>query len=552
MLGRQRVEWTDNEGEMNSIQIDTGVPQGEPLSMLLFAIGIDRVVQDFEKREGVHMTAYADDVVMVLDNPENIIEMMNEFENMSKECGLSINFKKTKIGTKCKFNEEIENELKEKGIQIIDIMNDNLEYVGLPITISEKREEEVLEKHVKEYIETTKKLWNYIIPTQMKYHLQKLCLDSKLTHIMKAIPVRRGKLGKWMDSMQKEIEACWRPFIPGSDTKYARLPTRYYGLGLMNLKDRRIIGRNQWEQKEKLKKGEQEKLKDVTAEYYLNKMKKWVNKGLVQNIDIIKIPQESNLSLSQPPSTGIHRLSESAFKTMLVLRYCTSEMEHIFRSLNNPPTIKCLKHNQINMTVQHAITCNKIGISEAIRRHDAIVSKVAGLLMRKKKIISNVKRENYTTKQKANKVMGKGKRADITYLWKGVDEHSVDVKITSSWSDKAGNAVNRALGAKEREYKGEERLHIILFDTAGNVAKESLEYLKSIGAGRSELREMQKIILEFTSMRINTLAEQGKQNDYKEAREKQRNERRNKSRQKKNKKKQSNLLQCGAGELNCI
>ena len=56
-----------------------------------------------------------------------------------------------------------------------------------------------------------------------------------------------------------------------------------------------------------------------------------------------------------------------------------------------------------------------------------------------------------------------------------------------------------------------------MFDTAGNATSETLEYLKKIGAGVNEIREIQTIILEFTSKGIYGLAEDGKQREYKEA-----------------------------------
>ena len=48
---------------------------------------------------------------------------------------------------------------------------------------------------------------------------------------------------------------------------------------------------------------------------------------------------------------------------------------------------------------------------------------------------------------------------------------------------------------------------------------ETLEYLKKIGAGVNEIREIQTIILDFTAKAIYGLAEEGKQREYKEAQE---------------------------------
>ena len=162
--------------------------------------------------------------------------------------------------------------------------------------------------------------------------------------------------------------------------------------------------------------------------------------------------------------------------------------------------------------------------------------------------MSKVRNETYSQSQKEQKEAGKGKRADILYNI-GPVEHSVDVKITSSWTDKGGNAINRAWTTKKGQYGNEPRLHIVLFDTVGNVAKESLEFLRNIGVDNGELREIQKIILEYTSGRVLTIAERVKQKDFKDARKKARNRRRESARMKKKALKDGSL-QCVTGELN--
>ena len=161
--------------------------------------------------------------------------------------------------------------------------------------------------------------------------------------------------------------------------------------------------------------------------------------------------------------------------------------------------------------------------------------------------MSKVRNETYSQTQKEQKEAGKGKRADILYNIGSV-EHSVDVKITSSWTDKGGNAINRAWTSKQGQYGKEPRVHIVLFDTVGNVAKESLDFLREIGVDNGELREIQRIILEYTSGRVLTLAERGKQKDYKDARKKARNERRKSARMRK-KALQDGSSQGGTGEL---
>lgn len=534
-LAKQKIEWLDEDNNVKRMNIETGVPQGEPLSMLLFALGVDRLVQQFESMEGVHMTAYADDIVMVLENSEQVIQKIEEFEVEARKCGLVLNSKKTKVGIVGDLSNEAKQVLKEREVQVYDLEREYMEYVGLPITLSSDKEEEAIKKCVMGCVQKTKMLWEMKIPLQMKYHLQKLCIDSMILHMLKVAPMRSKEEMKWMEEAQEELDECWKTQIPNSETKYARLPVKYYGLGLLNLKDRRQVTREQWEEKEAVRRGERKKnggkMRNVVEDYYKRKADKWISMGLIQNLDITKIPYVSNISLSQPPYSGFQRLSDTAFQLLLTLRYCSDSMDYLFGSLTTPPSTKCIGHPEVPMTIQHAVTCCKVGRSETIRRHNSLVSKVSGLLMRKYGY-EHVHVESYSERQKAKKMMGKGKRADIKYLVKGV-EHSVDVKVTSSWSQRDGNAVTRALGAKKLEYSGEPNVHIVLFDTVGNATAESIKYLGEIGARRDDLREMQKIVLEFTSDKVKVLAERGKNIDFKEAREKRRKEARNERRRKK-------------------
>ena len=388
----------------------------------------------------------------------------------------------------------------------------------MPVTLSKEVEEEMISERVNECVEMTKKLWEENIPMQMKFHLQKVCVDSTIIHILKAAPMRKEE---WMNKAQIEMEKSWGKDIPELKGIYARIPTRYYGLGMLNLKDRRFIVRSQWEQRMKrIKENNKEKPEDIEKEYYEKKIQKWKDKGLIPKFDINKVPKESNYSISRPPNMGTHRLSDKAFRLMLVLRYCSKELDNIFQSLEEHSKMKCPQHKDTDLSVQHAITCNKISKREKIRRHNMIAWKISGILMRSK-LTFKVKRETYSTQQ-INKNQNQRKRADIIFHTKPDIEHSVDVKVTTSWATKSGNNVTRALGSKKAEYNGERNLHIMLFDTAGNATKETIDFLRKYGTGADDIREIQKIILEYTAHGVYSLAEEGKQREYREWRGKQR------------------------------
>ena len=106
----------------------------------------------------------------------------------------------------------------------------------------------------------------------------------------------------------------------------------------------------------------------------------------------------------------------------------------------------------------------------------------------------------------------KGHRADITYRFDKV-KHSIDVVVTSSDNDNCGNNVTRAFGAKEREYGIERNLHIVLFDTSGNIMEESYRFLTTLGVRSSDLRTMQRIIYECTKLKVDAVIEDAKYNN---------------------------------------
>lgn len=519
MLRRQKIEWEGEDGKIRTMSIETGVPQGEPLAMLLFALGVDKIIQDFNQMEDVTMTAYADDIIMVIQDNDKMLEMIENFEKVAKEHGLSCNASKMKIGVTVGIPEDIMNKLNEKEIKVLNLKEEMMEYVGLPITLSEEKEEQFIREKVQECVKTTKDLWENRVPLQMKYHLQKLCVDSTLTHIMKVAPMRDEK---WMTEIQNELEQCWSKYLPVMKEKYARIPTKYYGLGMLNIKDRRYIIRKQWENRNKRKENKDEPRIDVEYVYYKEKIRKWAEKGLIQNINVDSVPKESNYSLARPPDNVIHRMSDEAFRLLITLRYCSREMDDIYSELNSDKRRMCPTHKDTPLDIQHTITCNRVMNREKIRRHNQIVSKVCKLLHRNKNI-KQVTPETYSVYQKRQ--FKDRKRADITYRL-DKKEHSVDVKVTSSWVTKAGNNITRAIQEKRKQYKNEDNVHMVIFDTAGNATNETISYLRMIKASPADIREMQKVILEFTATGIQNVNEDQKNKEFIQHRNRQRWERR--------------------------
>ena len=86
-----KVEYTRSE----SFDVKVGVHQGSILSPLLFALVMDEVTKDI--REGVTKEMrYADDIVLVGDNWEEVESRYTRWKKALQEKGMKINVNKTK------------------------------------------------------------------------------------------------------------------------------------------------------------------------------------------------------------------------------------------------------------------------------------------------------------------------------------------------------------------------------------------------------------------------------------------------------------------------
>ena len=527
MLKRQRIIYTGNDNIDKMRIINRGVPQGEPLSMLLFALGIDEMLQIIEKEGKAKVTAYADDVVLVLKDEENIREIINTFVLMSEERGLSVNIQKTKIGYKKELKEETCEELKQKGIECVDIEKDRLEYLSLPISMNKR----MLEKHVKEktkvFIETTEEMWSKDIPTQMKYHLQEMCINSKMVYLYKAIPLNDNdnKNVKWVKKMQKRLDTIWEKYFNKENKTWWRIPIKLYGLGLFNIKDRRKIARMNYE----LKRSEKEEgagKREIWREFFEGKIEEWIRKRRIQKIDLSALPPYVNTTLLSPPTEQGMKLDNLAFRLMIELRYCSNGMNIYRKGEIGKRKCKCPLHNE-PWTLQHVISC-PLSCLQAVRlQHDRLVQYVSGILLRSHKV-ENVMRERKTIEQEKRMREGKeAKRADITY-WRDGKQHSLDISVTTSWSkQKWRNPVKSRKRGKEKEYKKEENVHIVLFDTAGGITEDAWKLLMDMGASSYDLRRLQTIIYRSNARRYQVICTNCKNDIYKKGREKKLEERGN-------------------------
>ena len=499
MLQRQQIVYKNDNGELKWKRILSGVPQGEPLAMVLFAIGIDNMLQKFNNRNYITVTAYADDVVFVIKGEDKIESTITEFEQEAIKRGLRINMMKTSVGY-TEMKDQTRKLLEERGIKVSNIQEQVIEYVGLPITLNSKLKEGFVKRKTKAFIDNTKALWLKRIPLQMKYHLQEVCLNSQLTYLYRAVPSDADH--KWMKRLQNELDEVWEHNLRVVPKYWRRIPSNMYGIGLFNIKDRRYIARQMHLLK---KQGKESEEKEVVKErYYIEKITKWKKRH--KYLEVIKPPFYTGINLTSPPTMHSLKLDDIAFKVMLAGRYCSKKMDILHGT--------CPYHNK-PWSLQHVLGCTASAAQAVRAQHDQIVQYISGILLRCH-AITRVKREKKSIEQEERHRAGiSNKRADILFTRDGI-EHSVDVSITTGWSvNKNSNPILNALKRKRREYANEKNVHIILFDTNGGITDEALAFLTGIGASRHDLRMIQTIIYRASARRYQIIVNDNKNREYK-------------------------------------
>ena len=511
MLSRQQVEYRGPGGDIRLRRIETGVPQGEPLSMFLFALGIDELVKDFDSIPGVAVTAYADDLVLVVENDEDLPYIIKAFVDESKQRGLRVNMKKTRVGYTQPLCEETKRKLDKWGVEALDINTSALEYVGLPVTLSERVQEGIVKEKTEAFVAETEALWRKRVPLQMKYHLQELCLNSKLVFLFRSLPLPSKGHSGWMGLLQKRLDALWQSQLGVIPAPYRRIPVRMYGAGLFHIPDRRKIA--QLLVHSEREAGASEAVQDPALGYYTAKVSRWADRGLVGCYDLANIPPRANVSLSSPPSDQSMRLDDPAFRLLWATRYCSSVMD-LAQGTESPHW--CPIH-QKPWTLQHILGC-PLSAMQAVRvQHDRLVGYVCGILLRSP-AVSEVHKERKTVAQEEREREGlQPKRADIVYV-SGGKQQSIDVSVTTSWSsNQHQNPLVAAQRRKEREYDGE-KVHVLLFDTSGLLTAEGWELLRAYGACGEDLRRMQAIIHNASARRYETIVNSSKNRAFRSER----------------------------------
>jgi len=163
------------------VQLKTGVPQGDPLSMLLFIIAINPLIMLLGKEFGEgSIVAYADDILIT--GKKNFTETdISKVVQLAGYFGLKVNREKCQMINK------------EDETQIL--------FAGVPLTTTERvqRVEEITSKYKKEL----QNLENLEIPQHHKLILFQACVNhEQLFHMF----VEKSDLDSWEDANKAAID----------------------------------------------------------------------------------------------------------------------------------------------------------------------------------------------------------------------------------------------------------------------------------------------------------------------------------------------------------
>lgn len=128
--------------------MSSGVKQDSAISQMLFIILLDQIVkvvdQRIENREKSAVLIYADDVWLVVEDPQDFEQMINLWNNVLKKHGLKLNLDKTQVTIVRRQQEEINIYVDVKLKQVTWI-----KYFGVAFDQAAKKE--AIEDHIVNY-----------------------------------------------------------------------------------------------------------------------------------------------------------------------------------------------------------------------------------------------------------------------------------------------------------------------------------------------------------------------------------------------------------------
>ena len=105
LKGKSKIRF--NESYSEELKVERGVPQGETMSPFLFILAIDPLLNSIQNdneikgalvgNKRIKVLAYADDLVLITENSEDLEKMIKHVENYEKASNAKLNQKKSQL-----------------------------------------------------------------------------------------------------------------------------------------------------------------------------------------------------------------------------------------------------------------------------------------------------------------------------------------------------------------------------------------------------------------------------------------------------------------------
>ena len=505
-LCSQTLHFTDNTGKQRELPVECGVLQGNAMSTILFCAGIDGLIRMFETGS-TRIVAFADDIILLARDIVVLNKVWPIFCMEAREVGMEINMGKTKL---------LLPDLKQlpdiPALKDLPVMHYNhgdiFTFLGIPISNNATTVDTDLEEKLEIHIDTARKLWTARIPLQTKYHLHQMCIVRKMVYYLRGTHLTMGDTtlaSLLLEDADKSMLGLLPHTLRRVDPNVLTLPHQFGGLSFLKLVDLATICRidsdiaegraipTDFPELEWLNGPETITLPIIHARYYQNKV---VTTNMGHRLRVPELWKMRTILLRTPPTSPQQILGDDAFA--LYIGVLTGSP--LPSPLLSSTVTQCPMHTKKECDGAHALCCAHSASPQTINCHNEIVRKIASLVGRGK-TRQDVQFETYSAFQRARlEAKLEAKKTDILYTEDG-KEHSIDVTVASSLAPGPDHA-QVALTRKRRQYNGEPNVHLIVFALDDHVPQETLSFMKTLGAGASDWKDIWGIIFTHAARKV--------------------------------------------------
>lgn len=469
-----------------SIQTHRGVPQGCPLSMTLFALGTAALLRGAKER-GAKVVAYADDIVIMGDNPTGLIETFKHLKEQATKMGLEINENKTAYFTTAENDEG----------KFHSLQKETWKYLGIPISTNAWKVQQGVETFLKSVEEDTQVAWRAPLLHQA-YFCFRTCVQTRAVHILRGTAMQDTTfLREWQERFNKALPDA----IKAVPVAYRIQPVTAGGLGLTDLQTLQtaarqglLIDEDAPEASPNIRDKVGNSMQGKSTQAEITSMQ---NKFALEEHDAtanflqdrrtigLNAPHRTDSSwLASPPKNPAQVLTDTAFRIAILQRYGIDGIAEMHE--------KCPCCHGAPLTLAHALNCKPANSGTHIHRHNTIV-RMIGAHLATRGIVAKYEQKPAFRSKKTPHI------PDITYVNDSIPHH-IDVTIFAAYGPNK-DMQQTGLANKCRQYTKTwgtqyRDVHIVAFDNAARPAKNTYEFLHNLGISNALYRTMQFVILQ--------------------------------------------------------